>query len=660
MGGRSVSAGGESNHPLRLSGSLFVVGLFIKRIVMTKLLAQKIARRSLLKQFLAIPSVSAATPFLSLSGSAWSNTTSNYYFDAINGNDNNPGTSAALPWKGTTSGKTLADRFAGWSGGSGITVNLKRGSVFRSNRTFSALNMSALRVQSYGPPESAAPRFELRLSLADSGTRNQRFVGSWTRVENSQVWRLTVRNTDAIVRLWVGRQDGLETPIEYEDLPARVITRSRSGSEPDPMLLPTESEIVANLTGEAGKNINGEVWDTFWYWGKSLESNGMYCLYIKSSDGNDPVIEFGDITVLMNGYGYGPVFENCIDSLVTDIEVSGAHFVGIRSTGGVMTFERVACRNVSHYGIALQVDSKSVLRSGVFFNGGIAVMQDCVLSTDLKDSKFYIGSSGRDVNTASGWARSNSSNDLLFITQGVKRVKYYRGTIMDGTHTNINVDYIDANTGLEFIVDGVSFDNSNVRYGRAIGVQGKRGDFSKIEVWNSTIKGQPTVSQLGGEAIRVQNCHFSEGKVSVGYTRSKYTGRYVDKRDTANHLFVGCLATGYTDNVVIENCRFEGSKDASIAYGQYGASAQNIITNNVTWAKCSFINTQTQNNPEKLMVYSNASISQPGFNINMMDCYSQGYEKIRYWTGTSLATANVLNGSTTQGERVYLTNHTKL
>lgn len=572
------------------------------------------------------------------SGKTYADPPVQWYFDTVNGSDTTKfGTSPSDALRGFASGKRIRDKIDAATGP--VTINIARGSVYAGTsaewgsfgpgmqRTAGAL--SGLTIEAYG--EGDAPVFDctdsIRAGSADPRAATHATTG-WTRLGSSKVWRLPLgwatqpnpANNMRVQRLWV-----TEDRVERDDLPIRIIiggapTTGSGGSLT--YVLPTETQIVSALTGALNVEICDDWWDRCWYAGPSDEHPEAIFLYMYSSDvDKNPVEDNGVIYLSMMDYGYnGLKLVNCTDFLVSDIEIWGGNERWIRIDGGSGTLRRVVCRygNLTNSGI--RVVGNSATSEFLF--------EDVALTNDLVSARFYIAN---DVD-ASG-RRGGGSNDLYQIEGTLKRVELLRGEIHDGCHSGFSCTSITPGNDFELSITDTVFWQDNVRYGRALNINGQRDCFSSVDISGIVVVGQPTYSQLSGEQINFVDSMFLLGRPSIGLAKSKYSGVVIDKRNTAGYLAVCNLhqsgGDDRTADMLIENCVFYDAIDAPIAFYNYSTDPDERIEDSVMFSECRFYNKTASD----YLIDSNKTPGGPAIQMYLSDCESYGYDKAMYCAG---------------------------
>lgn len=604
-----------------------------------------------------------------------------YYFDSVLGCDSNDGLSSSAPLRGLAPGCTIAAKVSGTPGH--VVVNIKRGSIYASRAQWGTpgpgphiSSKAGLVIQAYGDEEAAAPLFDcLDTIRADSeDPRAGNSTGGWTRLGESNVWRLPLPltfnsnplETGKVQRLWVG-----DNRTEYEDLPIRIIIDdlpSITSGGITTYNLPSEAQIIDKLTGATDEVLGGDQWDTFWYSGPSVEYPDSIHLYMYSGTvGENPVQHNEVIHLFIEEYArYGLRLTNCTDFVVSDIEIWGGSLHWIYIEGGSGTMNRVRCRYGNISGSSgINLIGRSIAPGDEF------TFNDLNLSNDLIDSRTFNDGGSIDASGRRG------TNDLFHISGEIKKVSIYGGEMHDACHAAISCPHVLKNNGFQLYIGGTRFFQHNVRYGRALNINGQLDCFDQVTIEDIEVTGQPTPSQISGENIILRDSIFRDGREPVGNAKGKYSGLLRNKTGTGSQLWICNLAytsgglddSDITDNVWISRCTFADSYDAPIGYYNYSGDStySRRITNDVNWSHCIFLNRKFICNLKNKLIDSNRNpitgglTSVKAIRMYLSDCESYGYSTVTCCNATTNApvtsTLPTTSPATGWTDMLYLTNH---
>jgi hypothetical protein len=572
-----------------------------------------------------------------------------YFFDSVGGNDSAAGTSSGTAWRGLASGKTIRDTIQGATGPT--IINIARGSVYGGSRPATGTQpfgpgmlrsiangpLSGLTIRAYGNSALPRPRFDCCDAIIAGSTdprADTESTAGWTQVLGSNVWRLPLHwsaetdpaDNEKIQRLWVG-----SSRAELMGLPIRVIIGGSpvSGST---YLLPSEEEIVEKLTGEMDAEFDGDLWNTFWYSGPSVEYPDDIYLYMYSeTTGLNPVEDNEEIYLSRTDYGlYGLRLQGCTDFHVSDIEIWGGSTNWISLEGGSGTLQRVRCRygNLESIGV-------HAIGSGV---AGDFTFDDIYLDNDLDDFRFYA-----DLEVDGSGERGIGSNDLLLVEGLLQSVTVIGGEIHDAGHAGFSCPSVTPNQGFTLTITDTLFTQFNIAYGRALNINGQRDCFAAVEISGITVQGQPTYSQLSGENIEFVDNVFEQGRAPLGAFKTRYLGLSGNKSGTAGYLAISNLefppsGNDRTANVWIEGCEFINAHDAPIGYYNYSTNSSERIENSVNFWECLFVNDTT---PAKRMIDSNKTAGGPAIQMYVSYCKSYGYDSAMYCAAGNVTPASV-------------------
>ena len=511
-----------------------------------------------------------------------------YYFDSVNGNDANAGTSISSPKKGTTDNliKTLANAASG-------TVIQMAGGSYWTNQDLIGLNKADTQLVTYG---SGEVQFDGR----------QRLNSGWTNVLGSKVWKKTVA---AMVHRVLFPNGSVAPFAEGNDVAKTVIT-GVSGSALAGTT-PTDAQVVAALDVAVGSIVKQRMW--YWHAG----STTLYVL--SNSAAVDPDTAYGGVYIVsgttagaaprnfltgtgLNGFNLGP-----------NIRIRGfAEPISLTTFSGTLApLIDYHC----HYNY-----------SPVTINGSsnLVIANPDIRQLRPKIDEYY---STDTLNDGNGIRTMGGSDEVQLAGTNTNTVM--RGGYIEGCwHSGINVVPWGTHNGL--LVSGTVFDGRNARYGRAFGVASGNG--INIVFDRIVTIGMPTNSQISSSNCTVRNSLFrgvagQNGNV-VGNLEKYDTSVYWQRTQNAAAV-VFAWTSGAFSNCYVNDCLITGCENPPITVfpGGVASNPGNVAYNNCRFEKD--VSTWGDNNA----MYT-ASVN-PASTIGLNGCSFGGWTTVHDFTGAA-------------------------
>jgi hypothetical protein len=405
--------------------------------------------------------------------------------------------------------------------------------------------------------------------------------------------------------------------------------------------------IHQNLDIVPGADRAGSCWTCY-------NSSGVISTSLYIACAVNPYTAFGQITLLTRGSA--AVFNfNGLPSVSVDPEVTamggGSYGVYLNGCGGA-AFPSVVEAAVlcSHpYGKPIYIAGATV---NLYISPYVDPLYDSVMpyypsggtAHDTGGNQIGI-SAGSSFSAATGWPEAGLIPGIVF--KG-KASNGRASRIVDLIHGGIAEDPPSVAGTHKFfrIEDGIEFDFSNVRYGRAFAFVGA----TDMDVGAIKVTAQRTYSQYTGVAVarfRLRGAKFKSAD-NVGNLISKGTpwGAGADKRGTSGSLAVYSNSGGYvTGELLIEDCEFD-CQDGGITFSVFGSTAwqgKGRVMNSVfrRAAKLTNNNSPVSSADGFLGAINTTSPAALPDNLEFINCVAIGFGAAPFWYASSSPSSSV-------------------